>query len=119
MTDDATKQAHEAVELPMDWIHLRHCDCFSCPADPPYNTDRACRELTDRVHAAIDAAVKAAEERGSELAIPLIEATVQGAWERAGADMRERAAKWIKHKTGEDELAEGVRALPLEREDDD
>ena len=43
----------------------------------------------ENAHAAITAAVRAAEERGQHLAIPLIEATVQGAAER----MRERCAK--------------------------
>ncbi len=52
--EQARKEAHEAVETPLDWVHVRGCECFSHPADPPFNVQEGCRELTDQIHASID-----------------------------------------------------------------
>ena len=129
MTDDATKRAHEAVETPLDWSHVRCCDCFALPEDPPYEIDARCRKLTDSIHTAIDAAVKAAEERGgfpSHDARCKAEAEQwQESFDAAAADMRERAAKLCEIDScsldedchGRDATA--IRALPLHKESDD
>ncbi len=115
MTDDATKRAHEESHTSEE-----------CPDTFSWGT---CDKRM-----AIDAAVKAAEERGhdkayrEEFTINVPELLARHVGDKAAAEMRERVAHVVEHwgcldKNDVDaafkKLARRIRALPLHKEADD